>query len=100
MNIHRHKSVLEILFQPIQPVCSSGRVRVDTCDDSKVEMWHNFLDVFVSLGVVAHIHEVGVEVFTNPIGGRLDFRTMISVSLTHEAPGLSDILFFTQGTGY
>ena len=100
MNIHRHKSVLEVLLQPVQPVFSTGRVRVNTCDDSEVEMWHNYIDVFVSLGVVAHIHEVGVEMFTNPIGGRLDFRAMISVPLTHEAPSLSDILFFTQGTGY
>ena len=61
---------------------------------------HNYLDVLVCLRVVAHVHEVGVEVVADTVSRGLDLAAMVSVPFGHAAPSLSCVLFVTQGAGH
>ena len=79
MIIHRHETMLKVCFQPVKSFRGSRRVTVDTRYYCEVEIGDNFLDVNVPLGVVAHVHEVGVEVLAHTVGGVLDLTAMVSV---------------------
>ena len=100
MNVHRHETMLEVSLQPVESFRGSRRVTVDTRYNSEVEIRHYNLDVLVRLGVVAHVHEVGVKVFADTVGRGLDLAAMVSVPFGHAAPSLSCVLFVTQGAGH
>ena len=97
MNVHGHETMLKISLQPVKSFRSSRRVTIDTRYNSEVKIRHYNLDVLVRLGVVAHVHEVGVEVVADTVGRGLDLAAMVSVPFGHAAPSLSCVLFFTQG---
>ena len=100
MNVHSHETMLEVSLQSVESFRGSRRVTVDTRYNSEVKIRHYYLDVLVCLGVVAHVHEVGVEVVADTVGRSLDLAAMVSVPFGHAAPSLSCVLFVTQGAGH
>ena len=68
MNVHSHETMLEVSLQSVESFRGSRRVTVDTRYNSEVKIRHDDLDVLVRLGVVAHVHEVGVEVLADTVG--------------------------------
>ena len=100
MNVHSHETMLEVSLQSVKSFRGSRCVTVDTRYNSEVEIRHYNLDVLVCLGVVAHVHEVGVKVFADTVGRGLDLAAMVSVPFGHTAPSLSCVLFVTQGAGH
>ena len=97
MNVHSHETMLEVSLQSVESFRGSRRVTVDTRYNCEIKIGHYFLDVLVPLGVVAHVHEVGVEVLAHTVGGVLDLTAVVSVPFGHNAPSLSCVLFVTQG---
>ena len=83
MNVHSHETMLEVSLQPVESFRGSRRVTVDTRYNSELKIRHYYLDVLVCLGVVAHVHEVGVEVVADTVGRGLDLAAMISVPFGH-----------------
>ena len=94
MNVHGHETMLKISLQPVKSFRGSRRVTIDTRYNSEVKIRHNYLDVLVCLRVVAHVHEVGVEVVADTVSRGLDLAAMVSV------PSLSCVLFLTQGASH
>ena len=81
------------LNQPVQSFRGSRHVTVVTRYDDKIKISHYDLNVLVGLGVIAHVHEVGMEVVADTIGLSLELTAMVSVPLGHAAPSLSCVLF-------
>ena len=100
MNIHSHETMLKVSLQPVESFRGSRRVTVDTRYNGEVKIRHYDLDVLVRLGVVAHVHEVGVEVVADTVGRGLDLAAMVSVPFGHAATSLTCVLLVTQGAGH